>query len=201
MVIANTCFQKRWGKVWTHIQNGRKRVIDYCLVERKRFRHVRDAAATNLLHLGSDHRSVRMECDIGSSMKRRRHFSKKSRGNNIGWRPADIENYKVELDKQLQDLVNSDRLQWISKSIDERLVELEASIVRTAELNVNIERRIEASKTEEVNLVQQLIQDRQKLGEGQAARQERLRISKMIQKCIRKDLRKRKQELIGARLA
>ena len=47
-------------------------------------------------------------------------------------------------------------------------MELGASIVRTAELNVHIERRIETSKTEEVNLVQQLIQDRQKLGKGQA---------------------------------
>ena len=49
--IANTMFCKRWGSTWTHIQNGRKRQLDYCLVERRRFRHVKDATATKLLAL------------------------------------------------------------------------------------------------------------------------------------------------------
>ena len=66
LVITNTMFQKRWGRVWTHMQNGRKRQIDYFLVEKKRFRAVKDSEATKFLHLGSDHRGVRTVMDIGS---------------------------------------------------------------------------------------------------------------------------------------
>ena len=35
MILANAMFKKRKGRIWTHIQNGRKRQIDYLMVEKR----------------------------------------------------------------------------------------------------------------------------------------------------------------------
>ena len=43
LVITNTCFEKRWGLLWTHCQHGRKRQLDYVLVDKETFDIVDDA--------------------------------------------------------------------------------------------------------------------------------------------------------------
>eukprot|EP00973_Karenia_brevis_P004081 560190-Karenia_brevis.AAC.1 len=32
--LENTCFRKTWDNTWTHVQNGRSRIIDYILVDK-----------------------------------------------------------------------------------------------------------------------------------------------------------------------
>ena len=190
MVVANTVFRKRWGKVWTHIQKSRKRQIDYRLVERKRRRHVIDASATKLVSLGSDHRGVRMVFDIGpKSMKKRRPYSARTGGSNIGWRPKCIDSYRQALDECLHTARVLDDLYWRSKSIDERLAELEASVVKTAALCRKIEVVISVSREKDTDEVKMLIKERRDLEDGENMKLKRADISKKIQRAIQRDLR------------
>ena len=66
LMLANSFFQKPWRKRWTHVQHGRRRQIDYFIVERKRRESIRDAYTSNALDLGSDHRAVKMVMELCS---------------------------------------------------------------------------------------------------------------------------------------
>ena len=43
LMLTNTFFKKRWGLLWTHSQNGRKRQIDYIAIDSKYRSLVKDA--------------------------------------------------------------------------------------------------------------------------------------------------------------
>eukprot|EP00973_Karenia_brevis_P008082 1095156-Karenia_brevis.AAC.1 len=60
LILCNTLFKKRWGKIWTHRQGDRERQIDYLCIDAKHRDLVRDAGVSRLLDLGSDHRAVKL---------------------------------------------------------------------------------------------------------------------------------------------
>jgi hypothetical protein len=68
--LANAFFDKRWRNLWTHRQSGRERVVDYFLIEAKYFSTVTDAGTTDILDLGSDHRTVKVVTDTEVKMKK-----------------------------------------------------------------------------------------------------------------------------------
>ena len=47
LLIMNTRFCKRWGLIWTHCQKGRRRQIDYILVDKELGPRVNDAGEKN----------------------------------------------------------------------------------------------------------------------------------------------------------
>ena len=123
--------------------------------------------------MGSGHRGVRLELDISSTaMKRRKHFAKRSDASNVGWRPESVETYKIALDECLEDLVVADKLQWLSKSIDERLAELEKSIIQTTTLCKKVVNIIDESKAAETEALRGLLTLRRNLAEGSITRHE-----------------------------
>ena len=60
LVLANTLFKKRWGRLWTHLQHNRARIIDYMGVDIKHRNLIQDAGASKHVDLGSDHRAVKL---------------------------------------------------------------------------------------------------------------------------------------------
>ena len=176
MIIANTMFQKRWGRLWTHVQNGRKRQIDYLLVEKKRFRAVKDSEATKFLHLGSDHRSVRTVMDVGSAaLKRRKRFKQRSDGNNIGWKPEAAKTYEKMLNQRLQDEIMMDRLCWVSRDVDDKLDILEKLVVGTASICKAVDEKLEPIPEKGDDTIQKLLQKRRGLDNVPESREARER--------------------------
>eukprot|EP00973_Karenia_brevis_P017626 2419109-Karenia_brevis.AAC.1 len=126
-------FKKRWGQVWTHVQAGRKRQIDYILVDRMRRAAIKDSGVFTGVSVGSDHRAI--YADFVSDRFRRKgrwrggHLSKKSL---VGWKPEDATKYKDELETKVQDILRTEALQSRSISLDEKLSILEKTVTGTA---------------------------------------------------------------------
>ena len=102
LVIANTIFKKRAGKIWSHkvTQTGRKRLIDYICIDRSLRREILDGHATNELDLGSDHRAIHVK--LRCKMPKRRRPWKPPKGNNVGWKPVDKKQYHQLLDEAVK---------------------------------------------------------------------------------------------------
>ena len=67
MLILNTKFQKKKGKMWTYLSDmsGQKTQVDYILINKKWSNSVKDIEAYNTYaSLGSDHRSLRAKVKI-----------------------------------------------------------------------------------------------------------------------------------------
>ena len=130
LLIMNTRFRKRWGLVWTHCQKGRKLQIDYILVDKGLGPCGTDAAVQKKIDLGSDHRAVQLTMDLAPSRRRRKFVPK--RCSVVGWEPADANKYAEMLDNRLADVRVAEHLDWLDKSIDEKLADLEKIIPKTA---------------------------------------------------------------------
>ena len=116
--IANSFFDKRWEMVWTHQQKGRRRVIDYFLVEARHVRNVMDAGVANMLDLGSDHRTVKLVIDNGANAKKRRRPYRPSKSSStVGWHPESAYEYCYELDRCLKAALLEGRMYWTGKSL------------------------------------------------------------------------------------
>ena len=195
LAIANTFFRKRWGKVWTHSQNGRRRQIDYCMVEKKRWSSVEDARSGNFVDMGSDHRGVKVILDMGpAAMKKRKRFKALPTGGPFGWRPVDVDRYKKSLDACLNDLVLADRLDWVTKSIDEKLKALEGLVVKTARLCKASVQSANASKEELLDHLKNLLDQRRAMTACRRERDARAILSKSIQKEMTKYLKEKEED-------
>ena len=67
LIITNTTFQKRSGKLWTYLSdmNGSKSQIDYILINRKWKNSVKNVEAySTFSSIGSDHRIVTAELNV-----------------------------------------------------------------------------------------------------------------------------------------
>eukprot|EP00973_Karenia_brevis_P026507 3658008-Karenia_brevis.AAC.1 len=76
LTIINTFYSKSPERRTTHIgTRGRGRQIDYFLISRQLLRHAGDAGSTDILDLGSDHKTVRLQLNLPlqqSNPKRKR---------------------------------------------------------------------------------------------------------------------------------
>jgi hypothetical protein len=193
LLIMNTRFRKRWGLVWTHCQKGRKRQIDYILVDKGLGPCGTDAAVQKKIDLGSDHRAVQLTMDLAPSRRRRKFVPK--RCSVVGWEPADANKYAEILDNRLADVRVAEHLDWLDKSIDEKLADLEKIIPKTAHECRKLQKQHEDAR---VFMPSDLMERRRQLrssGESVAC------ISKEIQKQIRKQLRASKKKEIAERLS
>eukprot|EP00973_Karenia_brevis_P071023 9867874-Karenia_brevis.AAC.1 len=64
LLIANSWFKKRWGRRWTHKQNGRQRVIGYFCTDRDRRHQLLDSEVCRELDMNSDHRAIYLKLKL-----------------------------------------------------------------------------------------------------------------------------------------
>jgi len=194
LTLVNTCFRKRWGKRWTHITHGRKRQIDYVLVDRHLRTHVLDAEVCSRLDLGSDHRAVKVILKINCKMKSYKY--KAEHVPVVGWVPKNIEQYEKDLDLKLHDLRAAVLLENRSESLENKLSELESAVAQTAKLHQKIERVVKRSvvTTETKELI-----DKRRMNSGLSP-SERADISKKIQRQLRQSLRRNQNEQVAQKI-
>eukprot|EP00973_Karenia_brevis_P066784 9284734-Karenia_brevis.AAC.1 len=58
LAVANTFFRTSWEGMWTHIYDGRERVIDFFCVDVKMMPWLIDSGVCLDVNLGSDHRGI-----------------------------------------------------------------------------------------------------------------------------------------------
>eukprot|EP00959_Pyramimonas_sp_CCMP1952_P379056 7940094-Pyramimonas_sp.AAC.1 len=59
LTITNTMVNKSYEDQWTYQNDGIKRQVDYCLVDARRTHLIKDAAASDDVILGQDHRALK----------------------------------------------------------------------------------------------------------------------------------------------
>ena len=69
LTIVNSRFQKPWEKMWTHIRQARKRVINYFCIEKLKRGAVQDLEVWEEVNLGSHHRAVRIILQIRTAKR------------------------------------------------------------------------------------------------------------------------------------
>ena len=200
LIIANTLFKKRWGCRWSHIQHGRKRTIDYICMDRCLRHKMADAGASKQIDLGSDHRAVYARLKLEKVRVCRWKQPKRSKSK-VGWKPSDADLYNAQLYGRLVDLRRSAELELTADAIGHQLLKLEQLVVQTAETCTLADHKMTARlglSGETQNLIKAR-RDCATLADWQVA--DRPRLSKMIQKSIRRDIRQHKRQRIEEQVA
>jgi hypothetical protein len=162
---------------------------------------VTDAGVTDMLHLGSDHRTVKLVVDSGAkTRKKTRQYRTPKSSSTVSWRPKSTAEYQQKLDTCLTDALTDERLYLSSKSLDDKLSFLECQAVRTATECRKVEQCSQISKQMTFDNLKDLVIRRQTLEPGLESKLARLSISKEIQKELRKHLKGKKRAQIAERL-
>ena len=152
-----------------------------------------DASVEKRIDLGSGHRAVRLDLCIAPRRRRKKYVPKKC--SVVGWEPTDATRYADMLDKKLADVRVAERLDWLERSIDEKLVALEQIVSEAAHECRTVPAKHGGAQ---VSMPTDLMERRRQLrssDEGVTG------ISKEIQKQIRKQLRALKRQQISERLS
>eukprot|EP00973_Karenia_brevis_P060904 8470747-Karenia_brevis.AAC.1 len=182
LCIVNTKFKKRWGRLWTHAQNGRQRILDYFCVENNRMHEVVDAGVCKALNMGSDHRALFMKMKIGK-----------------GWQPTSVDAYKQKLDDTIEHLKLEMGLSKLDESIDEQVKTLEKLIIETASLCKAADKSLRKKFTLDAD-TKAMLEERRSLSTAVEDRERRAKLSKNIQSNLRKAMREHKRDQIDDRL-
>ena len=198
LVVANTLFKKRWGLRWTHEQHGRRRQIDYILVDSKYRRLIKDAVVEKTLDLGSDHRAVKLILnitDFAIKSKIRRRAASKC----VGWKPQAFAEYHRQLDERLADFQRTIDLEAQAATLGGKCEQLDKIVRETAMMCSKVDERIESSRRVSEETVS-LIRLRQQMIHDDCTKDIRREISKLVQNGLKKDLRAWKQRGIAEKL-
>ena len=95
--VANTFFEKPWGRTWTHKYKGRERTIDYFCVTKGRRKLIQDVQIWRRLNLGSDHRAVRLDIRLPGRARARQAKGPRTKRGGKGWKPESSKDYKDKL--------------------------------------------------------------------------------------------------------
>jgi hypothetical protein len=200
LVIANTIFEKTWTQKWTHSIDGRKRTIDYILIEKALMKYLIDAEATDILDLGSDHRAVTAALEFGRR-KRSKVNNKKDRKAKLsmkGWQPVDDEDYIIKLKQHLHDKVsNLVGSELMRDSLEHCCEQIEEALAETSKLCAQSRAKMQTSLRSSEKL-KALREERKTL---RASGQPVTEISKSIQKEIKILMRRRARKQIGTILS
>eukprot|EP00973_Karenia_brevis_P018916 2593097-Karenia_brevis.AAC.1 len=81
-----------------------------------------DAGIFTHINLGSDHRAIYTDLMCQSLRKKNRWRGGKSpQVRTVGWKPAEVEKYKKDLDTKLADILRGETLQSKQASLQDRL--------------------------------------------------------------------------------
>jgi hypothetical protein len=120
----------------------------------------------------------------------------------VGWRPADTDHYNMQLSDKLKDIDTSTKLDFTADAIEHKLTVLENQVRKTADLCKAVERRIGnrfmlAPDTH-------ALMDKRRAPQADAAAAPdigKAALSKLIQRHIRRDIRKHKKERIAEKIS
>ena len=186
--IANTLYPKRREHIVTYVgPNKHERQIDYALVSRHTRRIVRNAGSTEMVDLGSDHRSVEVVLELSG---RRAKPRKGKRPKMAVWKNVKIDEYRTKTNELAGSLDVCGDAQARCEQIEKLLFE---ATVSSAETEERPDRHGHQSDE-----LRELLKRRRSLDIGNV---EKTVISKQIQKHIRKLRRERQHEKISETLA
>ena len=188
LTIANSIFPKRQVHLETFRgPNQRPRQIDYILVCSRTKRRLRDVYTTGEIGMGSDHRSVKTILTLDQQTSNKVKTNKRHR---IVWNQICWQTFKRKTDEVLQATPEARSLQKQCEHIEKTLLQAaESSEDRTtyeSQLGDEAEGNLRA-----------MIRDRQNAGHGSP---DRTRLSKCIQKEIRRMKRERRRQQIAETL-
>ena len=156
--VVNTYFEKDLEEQWTYINDGRKRQLDFFLVERQMMARVLDAQATDEIGVGLDHRTIMMDIAINIGPRRVVKRDTARRRSNKGWAPADDDEYKDQFGRKLKHLRQERWNDWIGMAAEEKCKAIEQVLLESAELHRTMASQC---RTEEKrSSIQALIEDR-----------------------------------------
>ena len=75
LAIANTMIHRRLEDQWTYSNDGRRRQVDYCLIDASQSERIIDAGANDDIIMGQDHRAIKLALTI--SPKHQTHGNRK----------------------------------------------------------------------------------------------------------------------------
>ena len=135
LAIMGTMFRKKEDDSWTHTSGGRRRQIDFFVVDQGLRRVVENSDAGNEIGVGNDHRAVRLVLVYGERGGRRRYHPRKKSSNfkAWGWSPADREAYAKQLDEELEKMWAQNGTRGQLTWMDEKWKEIEETLTRVAE--------------------------------------------------------------------
>ena len=158
LVIGNTSFRKRQGKLMTHLNsaNGTKSQIDYILIRRKWRGCLQDVETYNSLSsLGSDHRVVvatiklRLRANLKQSRKARYYWTALSQETDLQARyGVEIRNRYECLKKEGDQSDISTQYNCLVKANSETATKLLPKKKRDKKLLASEDRRVSAARTE-----------------------------------------------------
>ena len=109
----NTMFRKTPQKQLSFVSpKGKEKHIDYILTKRRFLRHVKDAEANDMIHMGSDHRCVMATFLINMSGKDTHAKNIKKKHDTIGYAEHEHSGKNIivemsELEKRYQEIVDT----------------------------------------------------------------------------------------------
>lgn len=185
--IANTFFKKPFDRAWTHLQDGRRRQIDYCVATRSKKCRVRDVEAGYDINVGIDHRCLRVDLDIDRLATNKHKKAKPKRTPNlVGWSPRDRQKFEHCLDAKVDKLMADP----IVKSLEERCNEIDVTLLELARECSAAQETITAEEGESRSRLRSLI-----------GKRKRARISndKVTEKTASKQIQKEMRAITKAR--
>ena len=137
LTITNTIFRKPVEKQWTHLLFGRERIIDYYLVEKRRWLVVKNVEATHDINIGTDHRCVRQDLQIETASHQKRPRRLAAKRSLRGWATADPEVYKDNLDAVLNIAISDDNL--LIQALEEKCQLIETVLIEAGRKELMLE--------------------------------------------------------------
>jgi len=196
LVLANTYFKKSWEKVWTHESTaGRKRQIDYLMLDRSRLGAVRDSEVTRAIDMGSDHRCLIAKIRIQARKRKKWKQKKQTYSTFKEWQAADLEEYVQKLEDACRDEKMLDKLEEASTRVEDKCKVLLDTVMRTADQCRHIDAEDSSAREGEQQEVKQLIEARKEIREPKS--DSRKALSKSIQKKLSRQMRTKRRQRIG----
>ena len=195
LALTNTWFKKKWSKTWTHASSsGRQRQIDYILVDRWQLQFVTDAEVIKTLDMGSDHKALRMAIRIPRRQRKRKwKQSGDAHGSFKHWQADDVTEYADKLEKHCQDTELFTALDSLTRTIEDKCALLRNNLVQVA-AECRRKPTSEDPRAPRDDQILKWIEDRRSMQHEQP--EERRRLSKNIQRAIRKSMRKKHRQQI-----
>ena len=198
LVIMRTMYMTRDENLWTHENGGRRRQIDFCVVDQGARREAENSEACNDVGIGNDHRAVKLELAQSSRSAKKKYGPRKKGvgGKAWGWAPADKREYQEKLNEEVEKLFEKDGTRNRTASIDERCKDIEATLTQVAEACRAKAEETGQQKQEATQALKGLIVERREArrrGDAKAVGE----CSKKIQREATRSLRKKKRERVA----
>ena len=200
LVVANTLYMKTEEKRWTHIKKENKRQIDFICVDKKCVKWVTDAEANGEIGVGNDHRAVRVTMTFENRRSGKMWHGKSKKRPMVGWQPKEPEVYTRMVDEALS-TAEAEMLEGPEeRTLQQRCERIEgvlAEVAATCKKQEQEELEEPEEESSGLRLRELLDKRRAARAEGGAGVSAVAEVSKLIQREVRKKLRRRKHRKIS----